>query len=745
MRRSDYLDYIKRAADEGWKEYPGVIERWRNSPKHHELWGYDAPGHPIYLADLLAFLYQETKDKTYAERAREILAGYGDLRDTYPKELQATRVEYRDGVPAISNFFIMPPYARAYLRIRTSGVIDAKTREKIERDLAFSLDHIFHFPEWGAHNRAMLRAESLYYGAVALAHHPSAGKWKQLAETLAADSIRQWEIEDATGYHGVWLYSLFSYADVSGQPEILQSIQVRYYMDYFTQLLTPHGNIADFGDAHWNGGWERFVPVFEKAATLYRNPNYKYVAEQLTRRAVERIARSANSSQPSLATVYVGTAVGSAFTDAFRWTDDSVKSQPPATLSQDVLDDLVGKKVVFRDGWEPASTMLLVNYRDEGDGGWLGRDYLRQNLSVEEEKMHHGHADENSIALLMSGRSVLLHDGGYRPDLPSGPNGEWRADYFHNRVVARKDKRAKDQGIFEFIRNSGAYRRVTTQKIDFLKFKDVEVSRTRLTDADLGYQWDRIITWIRSKDMFVVVDGVKALRSDYFTFTNLWHTRTILSQDKQSFDTFYDQIQTDRLANNKALLIHFPESDFGKQIGTYKETRHFQDETAIYQTMSSFYNTGDMEFFITILQLHDQTPAQAEVARSSLRRIHVLPVDKPGRAVGVSIVDADSTAALLVKLDLDMDLARENIRPRYGFQRGKVTYGEFTTDAAFLYAAIGGGQIAYAASNLTRAIYRNRTLLEALPNTFPLQLDGSPPRPGYARWRFWEDVVKLAN
>ena len=31
-------------------------------------------------------------------------------------------------------------------------------REKIERDLAFSLDHIFYFPEWGAHNRAMLRS-----------------------------------------------------------------------------------------------------------------------------------------------------------------------------------------------------------------------------------------------------------------------------------------------------------------------------------------------------------------------------------------------------------------------------------------------------------------------------------------------------------------------------------------------------------------------------------------------------------
>src|SRR5262245_62318552 len=163
--KGDYLRYLKRAAEIGWQEYPQVIEKWKKSPNDHELFGYDAPGHPIYLADILGYLYQETKERPYAEKARDILASFGDLRETYPKELQAERAEYRDGVPAISNFFIMPPYARAYMRIRESGVMDAtehkKLREKIERDLAFRLDHIFTFPEWGEHNRAMLMDESL--------------------------------------------------------------------------------------------------------------------------------------------------------------------------------------------------------------------------------------------------------------------------------------------------------------------------------------------------------------------------------------------------------------------------------------------------------------------------------------------------------------------------------------------------------------------------------------------------------
>lgn len=739
--KSDYLRYIKIAADRGWRDYPQSIEDWKKKPNHHELWGYDAPAGPVYLADLLGYLYQETNDRSYAEKARDILASYGDLRETYPKELQAKRAEYRNGVPSISNFFIMPPYARAYMRIRESGVMDApehkKLREKIELDLAFSLDHIFHFPEWGAHNRAMLRAESLYYGAVALAHHPNAKRWKQLAETLAGDSLNQWEIEDATGYHGVWLYSLFSYAEISGRQDVLQSPQVKYYLDYFMQLLTPHGAIADFGDSHWNGGWERFAPVYEKAATIYRNAQYKYVAQQLTGRALERIAKS--GEQSIVANVNVGAGVGSAFTDAHRWADDSIKPQAPSSTSQDVLEDVVGKKIVFRDGWERNSLMMLLNYRDEGDGGLLGRDYLRQNLSVEEEKMHHGHADENSVALLMSGGSVLLHDAGYRPDLPSGQYGAWRADYFHNRVVARKNKRDKTQNVFEFLRNSGAYRHVRTQKIDFLKFKDVDASRTRLIDDELGYQWDRVITWLRNKEMFVVIDGIKILRPDYYTFTNLWHTRRIRSQSERLFDTAIDRIGADELPQNKSLLIYFPENMQGKQIGTFPISRHFQDETAIYQTVSSSYKAGDFEYFVTVLR-----PRQARADDNfHPANFRLLEVDKAGKAIGLEIADGQEKSVICVKLDLEMDLAREPVGPRYQFDLGKVKYGDFVTDASYLFATIKSNEVSYSAATMTRILYRDQTLMEALPNTFGLQLDGAPPRTGYARWRFWEDAVKL--
>ncbi len=735
--KSEYLNWIKTAADAGWADHAASIERWKKAPNHHELWGYDSPGGPIYLADLLGYLYQETKDRSYAEKARDILAGYGDLREIYSKEMAAKRVEYSEGVPAISNFFIMPPYSRAYMRIRESGVLDAKAKAKIEEALAGSLDFIFRFPEWGAHNRAMLRAESLAYGAVALAQHPRAAKWKQLAATLAADSLKQWEIEDATGYHGVWLYALFSYADISKRDDVLLSPIVRYYLDYFVQLLTPHGNLADFGDSHWNGGMERFVPVYEKAATLFRNPQYKYLAQELTRRMLERMAKANNLTD--LAKINISAGIGSPFADAHRWADDSVKALAPTGGSQEVLEDLIGKKFVFRNGWQRDSTFMLLNYRDEGDGGRMGRDFLRQTLSVEEEKMHHGHADENSISLLMSGGSVLLHDGGYRPDLPSGQYGAWRADYFHNRVVVRKDKRDKTQNVYEFLRGSGNYRHVRTQKIDFLNFKDVDVSRSRVVDDELGYEWDRVVTWVKEKDFFVVVDGIRALRNDYFTFTNLWHTQQIHSQEKQTFDTGVDKIQTDVLPANKRLLIHFPENTFGKQIGTFGISRHYQDETAIYQTVSNLYKAGDYEYFVTILIPHNS----GEDARGKLQQFRLLEVDKSGQAIGLEINDGAEKSVLCIKLDLEMDLAREQVGPRYVYNLGKVRYGDFETDASYLFAKVKGDEVSYSAATMTKIRFRNQPLLEAKANTFGLQLDGAPARTGFAKWRFWEDTVRL--
>jgi hypothetical protein len=721
-----YLDIIKKSVEKSWRESPAMIKQWKERTKPNVLWGYDAPGYPVYLASTLAFLYEQTHERVYAERAAKLLVEYGSLRETLPKDYAKTRAEYANGVPALSNFFYMPPYARAYMAIRGSDVLDARTRATIERDLAGSIDYIFTFPEWGAHNRAMLRAEALCYAYIALPNHPNAAKWKQMSDVLAADNVYHWEIEDASNYHPVWLYSLFSYADAAHRSEAYTSPMMRYYMEYYTKLIGPSGTIPDFGDANWNSasGASRFVAIFEKGAAVYKDPEMKWAAAS--------ILKTVTSQSDT-----VGTGDAYSLMDAFRWADESITPQVPTSLSQEALDDLIGKKIVFRNGWNPSSLYMLLNYCDETEGGWLGREYLRQTITVEEEKMHHGHSDENSIVLLMNKGSVLLHDAGYRSDLPSGKYGAWRQDYFHNRVVARLNKRDKNQSLLEFIQNSGAHRQVRTQKIDFLTLRDVDMSRTRLIDDKLGYQWDRVVAYVRDPGYFVVVDVIKILRSDYFTFSNLWHAQKIIGHGEHFYDIATDSIAPGfQFSKEQSLLVYFPET-YAKSEGAEPINRHYQTEQAVYQTMSSQYKAGDTEVFVTVLVPHDRSV----LPQPLIAKFRLLPTSAPYKAVCLTMEQPNAVTTLGVKVDLESEVARENIRPRYQYDLGKTTYGDFETDAHFLFASVGKDSLSYSVSNVLRLRYQGKTLMEALPYTHSLQPDGSPDRVGISKWRRWEGTV----
>lgn len=719
--REAYLRYVEEAAEAGWDAYPGIIERWRENVDPSELWGYNSPGQPLYLADILSFLYEVNGDETAAERAAQILVEYGDLRDAYPADYADTRAEYDDGIPALVNFFHVTPYTRAYTRI--GHLLDTDEREIVEQNIAESVDFIFHFPEWGAHNRAIVRAEGLAYGVMAIPDHPRADDWRKMARIIASDNLTQWEVEDATHYNPIWLSSLFSYAQISGEEELVDSPIMRYYADFYKQLFTPAATIADVGDADWDPGTSYYIASFERLASAHRDGEAKWVADQLFD------ALEASESR--------GVTAASQLMLAYQWADDGVQPVRPSAGTQEVLEDIVGKKVVFRDGWDPQSTYLLLNYRDEGSGGYNTREYLRHTISVEEEKMHHGHSDENSIALLMSGGSVLLHDSGYRSGLPSGPYGQYRSDYYHNRLVARKDKRDRHQSVPDFIRTSGAYRPVETQKIEFLTLQDVDFSRTRMTDNEIGYSWDRLLAWVRPLDVFIVIDAVEVLVEDYYTFTNLWHTQTIHERGEGYYDTSLDSIGSYDVSDDRRLLISFLET-YAKEDGTYEESRHFQPETAIYQTQASHYRAGDFEVFVTALIPHDAGENPADLVDG----IELLPVDTFPEAAGLRITHGDGAVSYLgAKLDLDSEVVRENIRPRYTWEAGRTTYGDFETDAHFFFATVDADSIRYSASQVLQVRYRDRTLMEALPNTHGLQLDGAPDRVGYVKWRYWEDVV----
>jgi hypothetical protein len=532
----------------------------------------------------------------------------------------------------------------------------------------------------------------------------------------------------------------------------------RYYLDYFAHLITPAGVVADFGDAVWYSDWNnRFVPIFEKGATVYKEPLFKWAANQVLQSykkndeklcgyygTVNFLTDYEWTGQTLIANPYFTLA----YIDAFLWADDSIKAEPPKPESKIVMDDIVGKKILFRNNVEPDATFMLLNYQDEGDGDYLGREYMRSTIGVEEEKMHHGHSDENSVISLFHNGSMLLHDSGYRDHLPSSEYGGYRADYYHNRIVVRKNKRwiqiegeRKEQPLWEFIRNSGAYRPIKTRLIDFVTFEKVDYSRSRVIDDEMGYEWDRTIIYQKEEQFFVVVDALKTIREDYYTYSNLWHSQEILASGEKWFDTTIESVLAYKNQPENNLLIHFPINEHVRSTGTFDLKRHSQDEVCMYETLSTHYYPGNMELFVTVLFPHHSSVDPA----SLVNRFEVIETDKFPAAIGLKYANGDKEEYFCIKGDLKMDYLKQNLRPRYCYENGKVDYGPFQTDAHFLHGSCIGKEIHYASSCMTKAMYNNEKLMESLNSSSQMQLDRGPIRYGQTKWRCWEDDVTLVH
>jgi hypothetical protein len=739
---SSYLTYAREAADYTWQDYDNVIKRWKEGFDPENVFGYRPPGGLLEMAVIYAYLYQLEQKPEYAARAKKILLSYAGYRSEFPEWARKKRPDYGDGIPMLPDFFTVMRFLRAYDLLKRTGVLSAEENHTIQNDIAHSMAYVLQTQEWGPMNRTALRAESLAWAVKALPAHPDAKKWEMQRKALGDDNWGNWQIEDATIYHGVWLYALLGYADAMGRfDELLDTPEMYYYAHYFLHLMCPAGMIPDFGDANWMANWPRFLVFFEAAANHYQDPRLKWAATTIARKFIDFDAPR-----------NIGLAYN--LLDCFLWGKDNIPCHPPQSLSTEVMEDIQGKKIVFRNGWDPESTYLLLNYRDEGDGGLNFRDYLRDTIPVEEEKMTHGHADENSIVLLMSGGSVLLHDGGYRDYMPSGPFGAYRQDYFHNRLCVRPEKiwmgqkqsefrysirdAVPGQSILDFLHNAGSYRKVRTQKVDFLSLDDFDYSRTRLIDDSMGYEWDRVVVCVKELELFVVFDVFKAHREEYFTLANLWHTRKIMDRGEHWYDTVYDRIQDQELPTEKNLFILFPATHFRME-GIEPEKRHYQDEILIHQTTAQHFERGETVGFLTVLIPH----LKEEAPQKWVNKIRSLPTQSDRAGLAVAIDSDDLQIIVGVKNDLRMDIARDWRRPRYTYEAGKIGFGDFETNGDFLFASISENNLAYTIVNLTKAFFKDKPLFEAKSSYYGLAFDASPDKGGLGKLRYWRDEIQI--
>jgi hypothetical protein len=740
--RDRYLAYARASADWTYGHMDELLAQWKKTFDPLNVFGYRAPGGLLEMSVIYSYLYEKEKRPEYAARAKQVLLTYGDYRSAYPESSINLRPDYADGVPALSDFFTAMRYIRTYDTLRRLGRLSAAEAKKVSDIIAGSMRYLLRTQEWGPMNRSALRAETLAWAVRALPDHPDTPTWEMQRRALGDDNWGNWQIEDATIYNGVWLYSLLGYADaLDKMREMFATPEMYYYAQYYLNLMCPAGVVPDLGDAHWTSNWTHFLVYFEAAAAALKDPGLKWAAETIA-------AKFVDFSQPT------SSGLGYMLLDCYRWGTDAVKAAVPTAPSMEVMEDVQGKKIVFRNGWSPLSSYLLLNYRDEGDGGLNFRDYLRDTIPVEEEKMTHGHADENSLVLLMSGGSVLLHDGGYRDYMPSGPYGAYRQDYFHNRLCVRPEKifwgqkegqsrysvrdAVPGQTLLEFMRNAGSYRPVRTRKVDFLSFADFDYSRTRVVDDGWGYQADRVVVYVKDPECYVVFDIFKALREDYFTLGALWHTRKVHARGDHWYDTGYDRIQTAVLPEDKRLLVLFPSTE-ARMEGVEPEKRHYQDEWLIHQSWAQHFELGETCAFVTVLIPHD---AQDD-PRAWAGRVSPLPAEPAGRAAGVVIKSGDRDIVVGVKNDLRMDMSRDYRRPRYTYDAGRIKFGGLETDGDFVFASTRAGSLDYTIVNLTKALHNGKTLVEAGEGTFGLGYDAEPDRAGIGKLRYWRDKAAV--
>jgi len=181
-----------------------------------------------------------------------------------------------------------------------------------------------------------LWAKNLGLAVRALPRRSPSGSGRCNERALGDDSWGKWEIEDATIFNGVWLYSLLGYAEAMGEVgDLLERRRCAPTPSITSDLICPAGIVPDFGDAHWEANWPPFLVFFEAAAKAYADPAFKSGTARY-RPQVRRL-QGPDEYRPGLHVPRLR-----------RWGTDAVEPDPP-TGSREVMEDVQGKKIVFRN------------------------------------------------------------------------------------------------------------------------------------------------------------------------------------------------------------------------------------------------------------------------------------------------------------------------------------------------------------------------------------------------------------
>jgi len=669
MKKQDYLSYIQKAIILGRDNYDEGIKKWQEAFDVDYMFGYTSPGNIASQIHCESIEYMVNEDIETAKAIRKYLLHPIKLCSIFPEEVRKERIEYKRGVPLMEPLFQLHAYINGYEQIKDSGVLSKEDINIVKETIIRSILPLIHSLEWGAHNRSMLRACAIVqaYNTVGLCEDTK--DWLKAADYLAEESIGRWSIEDASHYIPLWLFASIMYAKHRGiEDEYYAKPQTKYYFDYITHYICPNGRIPGFGDAWFHSDWQIWMACLEMGATKYSCGKMKQAAHLIYEYGMKKHNN----------VISIGLANYCAY--AYKWSDDTVKKTQLNFKSEEVLDELVGKKIAFRHN----GSYMLYNYRDEGYYGFIPRKYLRTSIPVKAEKMHHGHGDENSIVTLVKDENILLHEGGYRDRLP---NGKYRADMYHNKLSFREGLQTDKKTTYDKLHDEGYYKHVDTEKLHFQSFEDIDYLRTRNYYRPYNLIWDRAITCIKKDDTYIIIDWIENSEKRDLTIVNNIHTQYANKIKEGVYEAYNDTIQksaadTNPFENKKdySLVVEFltnPKKSTNEQI-----RRNHGKATMLSEVVSKTYKEGDREIFVTVLTIKKRS----ENIDKYMNQAKIENIVGNKDAISV-IYNGSKKVYITNKCNLDYGLTpyEEDRAPIYDWEGGKIKYGNITTDADFSY------------------------------------------------------------
>ena len=367
--KQDYIDLLKPIFEVKFPKIKKQVEDFLEN-KSREYINLDAGmsclniNYMLYTVD-----HDETRVKECADFLRLMLKIY---------------VHYRDNNIYYEKTIINRMFGIANLckMIRTLKSHNAFTNDELilfDEFIVYMTDWIFNYPEWGGHNRASIRGRGMLEAAKTFPHHPLAKRWYEIGYALISDSIGKWSIEDASTYYPIWVEDIIDCEEEGWKEFPNNRVIIEYFCNFFTYITNPLYITTEFGDGRSGTQWGHVVNILEYGAKKYNNGIYKYVANRIFNKMKNMVTPGSENYKLNQANALV---------NAFYNCSD-IEEQEPFMGSLEVVDDIISKKIVFKNGLDDTkSTFMFLNYKDEIENGVLGRRNLDHTIVAPAEKNH---------------------------------------------------------------------------------------------------------------------------------------------------------------------------------------------------------------------------------------------------------------------------------------------------------------------------------------------------------------------